>query len=173
MKKLWLLILAVCLSAIGSTAAKDDGEDVILKTSLHGLTEVPPNNTDAAGSFVATIHPDHTIDFKLTYTDLAANPTMAHIHFGRNAVNGGVMIFLCGGGAQPQCPLTTSGTIEGTITPVNVVGPAPQGIGAGDLVAALRVIGEGQGYVNIHDQRFPGGEIRGQLKASRGNDDDN
>jgi CHRD domain-containing protein len=170
MKKFWLFCVAVCcLSAIGTTAAKDD-DAIVLKTSLRGINEVPPNNTPATGSFVATIHPDGTINFTLTYSNLTTTPLFSHIHFGRNDVNGGVMIFLCGGDAQPACPTTTSATITGTITSANVVGPAPQGVTAGDLATALRVINERQGYVNLHSTKFPGGEIRGQLRVQREDD---
>ena len=80
------------------------------------------------------------------------------------------MIFLCGGDAQPACPTATSATITGTITPANVVGPAPQGVTAGDLATALRLINENQGYVNLHSTKFPGGEIRGQLKVRHDDD---
>jgi hypothetical protein len=84
---------------------------------------------------------------------------------------GGVMIFLCGGGGQPNCPASTSGTITGTITPANVVGPTAQGINAGDLAAALEAVHDGESYVNIHNARFPAGEMRGQLRrGERGRD---
>ena len=97
---------------------------------------------------------------------------MSHIHFAQFNVAGGVMIFLCGGGGQPACPATTSGTIEGTITPANVTGPAAQGITAGDLASALKVIGDGEGYANLHTTAFPGGEIRGQIRVRGDLDDD-
>ena len=171
MKKFWLLGLAVCcLCAIGTTAAKDDDGNVVLRTSLRGINEVPPNNTPATGSFVATIHPDGTINFTLTYSNLTTTPLFSHIHFGRNDVNGGIMIFLCGGDAQPVCPTATSATITGTIAPINVVGPTAQGVTVGDLATALRLINERQGYVNLHSTKFPGGEIRGQLRVQREDD---
>jgi hypothetical protein len=81
------------------------------------------------------------------------------------------MIFLCGGGGQPACPAATAGTVTGTITPTNVTGPTLQGITPGDLAAALRAIAGGEGYANIHTARFPGGEIRGQVKVHRDDDD--
>jgi hypothetical protein len=112
------------------------------------------------------IHEDGTIDFSLRYSDLSGPPSASHIHFAQRNVPGGVMIFLCGGDAQPACPTTTSGEIAGTITAANVVGPVAQGVNPGDLASALRIIIEqGEGYVNIHTSRFPGGEIRGQVDA--------
>jgi hypothetical protein len=77
------------------------------------------------------------------------------------------MIFLCGGGGQPACPAATSGTITGTIVAANVTGPAAQGIDPGDLTSALEAVDEGNSYANMHTTKFPGGEIRGQVR--RGN----
>ena len=131
---------------------------------------MPPISTAGTGSFTANIHPNGTIDFKLTFANLSTNAVVAHIHFAQANVSGGVMIFLCGGDAQPACPAATSGTVEAAITPANVVGPAAQGIAAGDLAAALRAIGQGEGYANIHTTRFPGGEIRGQIRVKRDDD---
>ena len=85
----------------------------------------------------------------------------AHIHFGQRGVNGGVSAFLCGGSGTP-CP--ASGTVEGTITAANVVGPAAQGIAPGEFAELLRAMGLGVTYVNVHTTpTYPGGEIRGQI----------
>ena len=77
------------------------------------------------------------------------------------------MIFLCGGGGQPNCPAATSGTITGTLVSGNVTGPAAQGIDAGNLTAALEAVDDGAAYANMHTTKFPTGEIRGQVR--RGN----
>ena len=69
------------------------------------------------------------------------------------------MIFLCGGGGQPDCPATTAGTITGTITAANVTGPTTQGIDIGDLDSALEAVRAGLGYVNMHTVNFGGGEF--------------
>jgi hypothetical protein len=121
-----------------------------------------------AGS--ATFHIDigSTITFSLTYSGLSANPLVAHLHFGPTKVNGGVMIFLCGGGGQPACPAATSGTVTGTITAANVVGPSAQGITAGDLDSALEAVREGLAYANMHTPNFTSGEIRGQVTRGAG-----
>jgi hypothetical protein len=161
MKKLaWLVLAVLCFS--GAAAASPD-EETILRANARGAQEVPPNNTNGSASFTATIHEDGTINFKMTFANLSTPLLVSHIHFAPTKVAGGVMIFLCGGGGQPACPAATSGTIEGTITPANVVGPTAQGITAGDLASALRAIRGGEGYVNLHTPKFPAGEIRGQV----------
>jgi hypothetical protein len=169
MKRLGTIGLALAsfalLSSLGVSANGHSG-DTVLTANMLGGHEVPPINTPATGRFLATIHTDGTIDFTVTYSNLSSTPTVSHIHFGQFNVAGGVMIFLCGGGGQPACPTTTSGTFSGTIVAANVVGPTPQGVTAGDLASALRIVVEQEeGYANLHSTNFPGGEIRGQVRV--------
>jgi len=142
----------------------------LFSADLSGENEVPPINT--AGS--ATFHMDigSTITFSLTFSGLSAAPAVAHLHFAPTKVNGGVTIFLCGGGGQPACPAAASGTITGTITAANVVGPTTQGIAPGDLDSALEAVRAGLAYANMHTVNFPGGEIRGQVRRGDSKDVD-
>src|SRR5262245_56922404 len=109
---------------------------------LVAVTEVPPIHTDGRANFQMTIRPG-AITFSLNFSGLSSPLAVAHTHFGVPKVNGGVMIFLCGGGGQPACPATTSGTITGTITAANVVGPASQGVAAGNPHRALALRHDG------------------------------
>jgi hypothetical protein len=133
----------------------------LFSADLAGENEVPPINTAGSATFDMAI--GNTITFSLTFSGLSSNLLVAHLHFAPTKVAGGVMIFLCGGGGQPACPSATSGTITGTITAANVVGPTTQGITAGDLDSALEAVREGLAYANMHTANFPGGEIRGQV----------
>jgi CHRD domain-containing protein len=184
--KYWLVVLTlltVTIAAITAAAADGAGDTVVLRAVLRGKNETPPIATEATGSFRATIDGDGTVSFRLAYTNLSEAVTQAHIHFAQKNVPGGIMIFLCGApsaadpGAWPVCPDGTSGVLEGTITTRQVVAIPTQGIDAGDLAVALRAIGEGEGYANVHSMRFPGGEIRGQVGVriphqGHGNDHD-
>ena len=76
------------------------------------------------------------------------------------------MFFFCGGGGKPSCPTTTSGTISGTVAAADVVGPAGQGIKAGDLASVMRAIRAGAAYANMHTANFGNGEIRGQISRA-------
>src|ERR1043165_6212755 len=95
--------------------------------SLSGANEVPPINTAGTGNFEMT-NQQGMITFSLGFSGLSSSLTLAHLHFAPSKVAGGVMIFLCGGGGQPDCPAATEGTITGTITAANVTGPTTQGI---------------------------------------------
>ena len=51
----------------------------------------------------------------LTYRDLEGGNTLfSHIHFGSHDHNGGIFVFLCGGGGRPSCT-NLNGVFEGTI----------------------------------------------------------
>ncbi len=70
-------------------------------------------------------------------------------------------------GGTPVCPQT--GKVTGTITAANVIGPAGQGIAAGEFAEALRAVRKGVAYANVHSSKYPAGEIRGQIDG--GGDD--
>ena len=139
--------------------------------NLVGANEVPSINTAGSGEFRMQIV-GSDINFSLSFSDLSSALTVAHLHFASTKVSGGVMICLCGGGGQPDCPAATSGTITGTITAANVTGPTTQGIDVGDLDSALEAVREGLAYANMHTANFPGGEIRGQVRRGDSKDVD-
>jgi hypothetical protein len=93
---------------------------------------------------------------------------VAHIHVGQKGVAGAVSVFFCGGGGKPACPGATSGSVSGTITAANVIGPAGQGVDPGDLAALETAIRAGVAYANMHTAKYPSGEIRGQIKHGHG-----
>jgi hypothetical protein len=146
---------AFALTNFSMTANKD------VQARLDGFQQVPSILSDGKGTFEAKISKDSTtISYTLTYTGLSSAVTMAHIHFGQSGVNGGIMVWLCGG-VKPACP--ASGTVTGTITAADIVAIPAQGIAAGDFAGAVRAIESGNTYVNVHTSNFPSGEIRGQI----------
>jgi CHRD domain len=112
------------------------------------------------------------INFQLTYSGFTNNVTQSHIHFGKEHVPGGIMVWFCSNlnpppATQPPnlqpCPLT-GGTVTGTIMSTNVVGPTTQNVNAGDFSALLAALQSNSVYGNIHTTKFPAGEIRGQVQ---------
>jgi hypothetical protein len=157
----------VLAAGVGYRAYADQRDrNVSLRAELRGLNEVPPTTSRATGSLRAQLDEEaQTITFTIDFRNLSGNPAVAHIHFGPTKVNGGVMVFFCGGGGQAACPAATSGTITGTITAASVVGPTGQGVTAGDFADVARAIRTGNSYANIHTASFPAGEIRGLIVA--------
>ncbi len=153
-----------------------DHERHRVKARLHGFNEVPAVSSTGSGEFTARIHRDAlAVDWELSYEDLEGTVTTAsHIHFGQKDVNGGVSVFFCGGGGRPACT-PGSGTFSGTFTAADVlaVGPAVggQGIAAGELSELIAAIRAGRTYANVHTNKHPGGEIRGQVRSDRDDDD--
>jgi CHRD domain-containing protein len=166
MKK--LSISTALLIALAPTAALAEQ----VQATLIGYKEVPVVSTDASGTFRATIaNDDQSIKYELTYSGLQAPVLQAHIHVAQLSVNGSIIIWLCGTATNPgpagtqTCP--QSGTVTGTITAANVVaGSTAQQLGAADLEGALEAIRAGTAYANVHTNLSPGGEIRGQIRAS-------
>ncbi|HYU70636.1 MAG TPA: CHRD domain-containing protein, partial [Burkholderiales bacterium] len=127
--------------------------------------EVPAVSSTGTGRFQARIVDDSSIDFELTYEGLEGTATTAaHVHLGNKSDSGGVSYFLCGGGGRPACT-ATSGTFTGTVTAADVIGPTAQGIAAGEIAEIIRAMRAGVTYANVHTNKHPSGEIRGQLRT--------
>lgn len=140
----------------------------IITGQLVGGQETPIISTTGSGQFRGEISSDESsIAFELSYQDLVGEVTVAKIYFGQHNVNGGVVAFLCGGGGRPACP-SAPGTVTGTITAEDIIGPEDQGISPGEFEKVLFTIRRVQTYANVHTDRFPEGEIRGQLSVRGG-----
>jgi hypothetical protein len=153
--------------------------DETFKARLHGFQEVPAISTEASGEFRAEVSEDETsIEYELSYENLTGTVSQAHIHIGQFSVIGGISVWLCQtdapflgpAGVAPQCP--QAGTVSWKITADNVIGPAGQGIAAGEFAELVDAIRAGVTYANVHTlPQFGGGEIRGQIRRVRGDKD--
>lgn len=189
-----LLAIAALATTLTYAARADQDDEVVLKARLTGFQEVPPKLTTATGTFTAKLigNPPTSIQYTETWTGLTgittpatSGPLFSHIHFGQRGVSAGIVVWLCGKIAAtpplndpdndlPPCPAGVTGTVSGTIDPADVIPTAApdQGVNPGDFAGLLRIIRSGNAYVNIHTDRFPGGEIRGQIRVSEDEDDD-
>ena len=145
MRRKFSLMLAIGLSAfVFSTAASAQQK---FNVSVTAAQEVPVRSSTGAGRCVVTLNTAETqFTVSCTYTGLTSNVVGGHIHdAGPVGVNGPVRFNfnLTGGTSGVIGPLTFA------VTPAQV--------------ADLRA---NRWYVNIHSVNFPGGEIRGQVKAA-------
>jgi hypothetical protein len=174
------LMLAVVIGVlgVGSYAIAGGGSKTFKGSPLNGYEENPDISTVGTGSFEARLSDDGTsLHYKLSYSGLEGNVLQSHVHFGKRAVNGGISVFLCsnltGDSAPPPgtaaCP--QSGTVSGVLEPADIIGPVPQGIEAMAFEELVKALKGGHTYANVHSSKWPGGEIRAQIKKDNGDDD--
>jgi CHRD domain len=134
-------------------------------------------STAASGKFVAEIDEENAIiHYKLSYKNLEGDVTQGHIHFGQRHTVGGIVVWLCQTagtlapeavrGLTPFCPGPREGTVEGTITPAQVLAQTAQGIAAGEFDELVHAMRAGATYANVHSTLHPPGEIRGHIPGS-------
>jgi CHRD domain-containing protein len=145
-----LIAIIVIASTNGMTdeVALAQGAQKKFTADLSGKNEVPPVDTKASGTAQFQLSADgKQIDYELTTKDVN-NFMMAHIHQGKAGENGQPVVMLSIGKAK-----ITSGDLQG---PLN-------GKQLSDLVKLLE---DGNAYVNVHTQQNQNGEIRGQIAVS-------
>jgi hypothetical protein len=157
-------LTAAAFLLLGTQAKADDTNKYsAYSASYSGFQEVGALNAEtgailspAQGNLTLNVDKaNQFINFQLTYSGSLTNVLQSHIHFGKEHVPGGVMVFFCANPSttppvvkpppppapMPQpCPLA-GGTVTGTWTKLDVVGPTGQNVPAGDfdaLLAALR-----------------------------------
>jgi hypothetical protein len=176
MNRLFIPSLALALAALIAPAAQARGNHGRqVRAGLDGFEEVPAVSTQGQGAFRATLSGDgQELTYELLYADLEGEVAQAHLHLGQRGANGGISIFLCtnldnGPEGTQACPPSPA-TISGTVSADDVIGPEAQGISAGEWDEIVRAIRDGSVYVNVHSDLFPGGEVRGQLRADQRRD---
>lgn len=162
--------VAAALGLLACAALADGRDHHRIEARLKGYDEIPlALSTTGSGRFKASFdRASGSLHYELSYGGLEGNVTMAHLHFGRRGVNGGIMVWLCQtttnpdpSGAAPTCP--AAGSVSGTIQSSSVIGPAGQGIAPGEFAEFLSAVRAGAAYANVHSSKYPGGEIRGQV----------
>lgn len=169
-----MFVLAGCTrmdsQAMGVLAIQGVGTDFVAQ--LSGGEEVPARDSRARGNALFGLGAAGSeLHYKLIVANID-NVVASHIHLGPAGVNGPVVAFLYGP-AAPGGGRTDGVLAEGTITAASLVGPLA-GHPLGDLIAAMEA---GNAYVNVHTNDgvdppntgpgdFPGGEVRGQIRAT-------
>jgi CHRD domain len=162
--------LVVAGFAATAVAGHDGSEEPrVITARLSGYEEDPaPISTTGTGTLRLRVDPGRQeLTYTLRYSGLEGSVTQAHIHFGGRAQSGGVSAFLCtnlgnGPAGTPACP-QPGGQVSGTLGADDVVGPAAQGIAAGEMDELIAAIRHDTTYVNVHSTLYPAGEIRSQL----------
>jgi len=141
-KALFASAIVIGLCACAAIADESTGGRP-LSATLTGSDEVPgPGDPDAQGTARITLNPgQEEVCFKLSVSNMGP-ATVAHIH---------------------------SGAVGSSGPPVVTLSPAPTDGQSGGCVSAERdliqeILRDPTGYyVNVHNQEFPNGAVRGQL----------
>jgi len=132
------LVLASCATYSDNMPSWMPGSDA-MSVKLSPTEEVPPTQSSGSGSGSIRVTQDGSVSGSVTTTGVQG--TMAHIHQGAKGANGPVIV-----------PLTKSGD---TYTV-----PA----GAKLNASQMQALKDGNLYVNVHSDKYKGGEVRAQLK---------
>lgn len=167
-----LLLTPLLAGALLAFAAPAQAVPVVFITSLSGGAEEPPNASPGTGSSFVTLDRDAaTLRVEVSFANLLAGTTAAHIHCCTDAPNTGVA------GVATQVPTfidfplgVTSGSYDRTFDLNDAATYNPAFItnfGGGTVAGAFDFLADGieggMAYLNLHTSAFPGGEIRGFL----------
>ncbi len=144
------IVISLATLVIATTASAADG--VRFRFELTGAQEVPPADPDARGDAEITLKPDegqicYAVEFRRVGT-----PNAGHIHAAAAGANGPVVVplFMLVDPSDPRHDQLEKGHLRECVS----ADPA--------LVQAI-VDDPAAYYVNLHNARYPGGAIRGQL----------
>lgn len=157
--KFWVRLMAIAAAATAIPLAPASANAIFTATML-GSNENPANASTAIGQALVTLHDDNnTLDVQIIFSGLSAPAAAAHIHCcAIPTANAPVRLDFGGAGGFP------TGVLAGTYNHTFLLNTLTLGGGqsAADFIAGLYA---GLAYTNIHNSRFPGGEIRGQLQV--------
>jgi hypothetical protein len=159
--KIAFMLLLAGLALLAPSIAQAD----TYIADLSGPSENPGNASPGIGSGTVTLNlATHTLQVDLSWSNLTAPATAAHIHSPASSpANAGVAIPLTG------FPAATSGTYSNTFNTLDssIYSSAyltnHGGTAAGAESGIASELAAGMAYLNIHTSNFPGGEIRGFL----------
>ena len=151
-----MLLIGLTLTAVAMVPAIGSAQQVRqFRANLTGAGEVPPVNTQATGTFQASLDASaQTLTWTLTASGMP-NVTAAHIHSGAAGVNGPIVLNLL---VLPQGQTTNTVNMSGIARAADVTGPF-----ANDMNALVAAMTASTAYANIHTTTNPGGEIRAQV----------
>ena len=135
-------MLALPGAAVAQSSVLDDFSPpvTVLQTELSGAEEVPPGDPDGSGSATIILIRPNTICYVLTAENIAP-ATAAHIHEAPPGVAGDVVVPL-----EPPTYGASGGCTQADPELVSDIQENPD-----------------EYYVNVHNEDYPAGAIRGQL----------
>ncbi len=150
-----------------------------IQANADGYQVVPTQNSPGTASFRARVDRDaQTIEYELAWQNLEGDILQSHIHFGRGATNGDIVVFLCtnlgntppSASQAPMCDGSREGMVKGVLRAGDIVDlpfagiqPAQQLLPFRDFDELVNAIDAGAAYVVVHTKAQPSGELRGNI----------
>ena len=179
-----LLRFLASVVVAGAFAMPSLGTAETIQTHADGYQIVPTQNSPGTATFRAKVdRKARTISYELSWQDLKGDIIQSHIHFGRRATNGDIVVFLCtnagnGPAGTPTCDGPRNGSVthvahEADIVAITFAGitPAQQLLPFADFDELANAIDAGATYIVVHTKAQPSGELRGQLPGKDEDED--
>jgi hypothetical protein len=154
-----IFAITVALAIVGITSGLTNSvvaQEQKFVATLSGQEEVPPTNSQGTGMAEVTVSGENA-EYSVNASNMQG-VTAGHIHSGGQGENGPIVVTLF----KNDSP-TNEVSETGSITADKLEGPMA-GKQLTDLVTAMS---NGETYVNIHTEKNPNGEIRGQISGSQ------
>jgi hypothetical protein len=132
------------------------------EAKLSGKNQTPAIDSPAHGTATFQLSADgKSLSYRVSVTDIE-NVSMAHIHLAPAGQEGPVVAWLYPSKAPAMVKKGkfTGVLARGTLTDASLAGPLA-GKTISDLVDQIKA---GKAYVNVHTEKHPAGEIRGQIE---------
>ena len=157
-RPLFGFLAAAGMAAIAASGVASAGSSVVkLDADMAGSNEIPAADPDGSGRAKFEFDMDTgEVCFSVRFDD-TGTPNRGHIHVGGPDVNGAIVLPMFelrptdAPASDPRHDELEGGRLQGCVN----ADP--------DLLADI-VENPGGYYVNLHNTRFPGGSIRGQLE---------
>jgi|RhiMethySRZTD1v2_1073278.scaffolds.fasta_scaffold29564_5 hypothetical protein len=161
-----MVLIAVTITMVSAITLSNHivlAQNQKFNAKLSGQQEVPPVQTTTASGMAWFKPMQDKVWFKLNVTDMQG-VTQAHIHTGKQGENGPILVTLY----KSNTPQPINGKLAyGNITANLLEGPM-KGKQISDLTTAMS---NGSTYVNVHTEKYPKGEIRGQIMMANSTSD--
>lgn len=132
----------LALVSVVGAAPPASAEEKVLTAAMTAAEETPPGPDGATGAATITIdEAKNTLCYDVSWSEEVGKPTAGHIHKGKKGLAGPVVVNFQLPDKPKDCLQVEKGVLK-------------------DILAD-----PGGHYVNVHNNMYPGGAVRGQLRA--------
>jgi hypothetical protein len=156
-------LATVVLACNSSSDPDDDDDDVVYTANLTAGAELHNPTSSATGTATLTLDDDNDLEVRVVVNgNLGSAVTMAHIHgpATTSATAGIILDFV-----PSMSGVITAGARTGTLvnTTYDLDGLGTSGVLKISRDSLVKLLNNGNAYVNVHSVTYGSGELRGQI----------